>query len=873
MVTVALLLLAFPAADPPAPPKPTQAPAAETQQPPVAETAKPTPSNLNLLGKADTQAGESKRNENVQFNLVDNNALKESNLRLGTRATLHPRFDAQRNYFGGEFGNNPPARAHITAQPRPDSFHGLLFATHLNSLFTARTFFQVGDVQPARENQYGVALGFHAGRYGWFTLEGSQQIIRGQVNGNALVPKADERTPLTTDPALRALISRWIAAYPLATPNRPDINERALNTNAPQLIDTNNAAVRWEQKFGARDRVTARHGWTTQVLDAFQFVAGQNPDTATRSHNSRLTWDHTFSPRTSLTATLGFDRVHSLLTPEPNAVGPQVQIGTAFTTLGPGANVPLDRVQNRYRNAILYSRTQGRHRFTAGWEVARLQFNGREASSNRSNVYFRNDFGFDAIRNFLDGRANRFTTGIGEMHRGFRNWEQEYFFGDTWQLHPRLTFDLGIRYEPVTGPYEVNGLTDIPYRCDCNNWAPRFGFAWRLGSSPRLGVIRGAYGVHYGDVFAVTLQQLRWNPPNFLKVEVNAPASILNPLAGLNLTNNPRSTLFVVPPDLRSPYSHQYNLSWETELPRRARLTIGYVGSRTHKLFYMWHTNRAVDVPGMTSMSANINERRPDSRYFEVRRVSNMSRAYFDAARVNLTAPSWRGMTLEASYWFSKALDLGSAYTNTAAGDDSRNGTSQTQDLVQADLKGVSLFDQSHAALVRWTYAVPAPRAAVARPIFSGWTLSAVWLAKTGLPFTVLTGSDSPGFGNVDGSSGDRPMLLDSSILGRSINHPDISRALLPRNAFRGLLPGESRGNLGVNTFRRGGIRNLNAALARDFRIAAERRLTLRAESVNFTNTPQFADPNADWTNPAFGLITNTLNEGRSFSFTLQFRW
>lgn len=846
--------------------------AAHAQEPPKEKPKAPEPpaassGNLNLLGKADTESGESKRNENVQFNLVDNNALKESNLRLGTRATLHPKFEAPKNYFGGEFGNNPPARAHVAGQGKPDGFHATLFATHLNSVFSARTFFQVGDVLPARENQYGLAVSFAAGKWGWLTLEGAQHKIRGQVNGNALVPKAEERQVFATDPAVRRLLERWIAAYPLAAPNRPDINERALNTNAPQEIDTDNTMLRWERKFGTKDRVTARHAWTTQVIDAFQFVAGQNPDTSTRSHAARLTWDRAWTARTNVTATLGFDRVHSLLAPEPNAVGPQVQVGTAYTTLGPGANVPLDRVQNRYRNAVMLSRTAGKHRMVAGWEVARLQFNGREASSNRSNVYFRNDFGFDAIRNFRDGRANRFTTGIGEMHRGFRNWEQEYFFGDTWQVQRRLTLDLGIRYEPVTGPYEVNGLTQIPFRCDCNNWAPRIGFAWRTAAR---GVLRGAYGVHFGEMFAVTLQQLRWNPPNFLKIEVNAPASILNPLAGVDLSGVPRSTLFVVPDNLRSPYSHQYNLSWETELPKRARLSLGYVGSRTHKLFYMWHTNRAWDLPGVPFTSATINERRVDPRFYEVRRVSNMSRAYFDAARVNVTVPDWHGMTVDASYWFSKAIDLGGAYTNTAAGDDSRNGVSQTESVVQSDLKGVSLFDQSHAAMVRWRYSIPGPNAVRA---LRGWHVSAVWLAKSGLPFTVLTGSDAPGFGNSDGASGDRPMLLDPSVLGARVNHPDVSRERLPVTAFRGLRRGEAAGNLGFNTFRRGGIRNLNASLDRDWRIAGERRLTLRAESVNFTNTPQFADPNTDWTNPAFGMITNTLNEGRSVSFTLQLRW
>ena len=50
--------------------------------------------DLNLLGKTDTDSGESRRNENVQFNPIDNNALKELNRRLGATATVVPTFEA-----------------------------------------------------------------------------------------------------------------------------------------------------------------------------------------------------------------------------------------------------------------------------------------------------------------------------------------------------------------------------------------------------------------------------------------------------------------------------------------------------------------------------------------------------------------------------------------------------------------------------------------------------------------------------------------------------------------------------------------------------------------------------------------------------------
>jgi len=273
--------------------------------------------------------------------------------------------------------------------------------------------------------------------------------------------------------------------------------------------------------------------------------------------------------------------------------------------------------------------------------------------------------------------------------------------------------------------------------------------------------------------------------------------------------------------------------------------------------------------------TATITERRPDPRYYELREARNASKAYFDAARITFRAPSWHGLTSETAYWFSKAIDTGSAYTNMAAGDEALQGYAQSQDLVAQDLKGPSVFDQSHAFMARFEYAHPplasAPRAL--RAAVNGWRISGVFLAKTGLPFTVLTGSDGPGFGNVDGSNGDRPNLLDTRLLGRTIADPDTAVALLPRSAFGFILPTEARGNLGSNTFRRGGIRNLNAALARTWTLATDWRATFRVESINFLNTPQFASPNADLSSPAFGKITNTLNDGRSFQFSIQLQF
>jgi hypothetical protein len=822
---------------------------------------------LNLLGKTDTASGESRRNENVQFNLVDNNALKELSVRVGTTATPAREFNPVNNYFSSAFGNAP--KSAITLLPSLKSgFHGRLSETHQNSVFSARSFFQFGPVKPARENDYGFNFGLSLTSKTKLFVEAGQTKLRGNVNGNVLVPKPDERTPLATDPAVRAVIARWLAAYPAELPNRTDINERALNTNAPQIINNNQAGGRLEHEFSARDTLGLQYQYTSQSVKAFQLIAGQNPNTDTKSHLARLTWTRQWSANTISYLSATYDRTSTLLEPDKSAVGPFVLV-TSLSFLGPDGSIPIDRAQNQIRYAGQLRRTAGKHAVTTGFAVLRRQINGLESNSQRGFYFFAPDFGDTAMNNFRHGRASEYSVAIGDVHRGFRNWELQFYAGDTWQLNQRLTMNYALRYQPTTRPVEVNKLNTVPYDSDWNNVAPSFGFAYRMPQ--RLGVVRANYGVHFGEIFPVTFQQVRFSPPATRRVAVRAP-NLLNPLA----TAGQATPLEIYPldPELTTPYEHQYSLNWEPELSKVVKLQFGYVGSRAHKLITSLFTNRAHPREGVALNTATINQRRANPAFADIRRTINGSRGYYDAARVTLTLSNWHGFTTDVSYWFSKAIDLGANYTNTATGRDAREGRSQWEFEVFRDMKGLSTFDQPHALLWRANYLLPSPtKERWARAITAGWNFSAVVLVKTGTPFNVQSGSDAPPFGNADGSSNDRPNLLDPSILGRTIGDPDTSRQLLPRSAFAFLSPGQVRGNLGRNTFRKGAIRNVNTSLARAWSFAHDLRLTFRAESINFFNTPQFAEPGTQILDPNFGAITNTLNDGRTFRFTLQLGW
>lgn len=858
-----MLAVIGPAQNPPSPSPPSEA----VNQPsaPAAPAPDAARSQLNLRNQTDTASGESRRNENVNFNPIDNNALREVNLRLGATATVVEQFDPARNYFSAEFGTRPAAVLHVAPikPPAGRAIHGSLNATHHNSLFSARSFFQAGGVRPARENNYGFAVTAPFWRNAVLTLDGSQQKARGNVNGNVLVPNANERTPLTNDPAIRPLVERYLSAYPAELPNRTDIDDRALNTNSPQRIDTDRLGAGIDQSLSPNDRLMLRYNLTSQETKAFQLVAGQNPDSLVRAHAARATWSHAASAATVMDLSLGFDRLGTVLRPETNAITPFIAI---FIIQRQGTpSIPVDRAINEYRLAGQVRHNRGQHTLSAGYAFLRRQFNGQESNDHLGTFQFGDAFGRDAVSNVRMGTPFRFTIAIGNTARGFRNWDSTLYASDSWKATGRLTVQWGVRYEAFSRPREVNGRDELPFGCDCNNVAPTVGLAYRL---PSGGVLRAAYGTHFGKIFPATYGQTRFNPPGVFSLNVDNP-NLANPLQGVNLNLPPgtRTGITSISPELASPYSHQYNFSWEpAALPGQLRLQLGYVGSRTHKLLTSWTTNRARPVDGIAQTTATVNQRRPDPRYFTVVQVSNGSRAWYDAARATVLLPERRGWSFDASYWFSKGFDLGSDYSATGAGS---NTPSQSDRFIHEDTKAVSNYHQPHAFLARGSYELPRALPGMLR----GWRTSAVLLMKTGTPFSIFSGSDAPGFGNSDGESGDRVHILDPTILGRTVGDPDTSRSLLPRSAFQFMSPGEMRGNIGRNTFRKGGIRNVNAVVSRSWKLAREYSLRLRAESVNLLNTPQFADPERNLTSKTFGLITNTLNEGRTFHFTLQFEF
>ena len=854
-------------------------PARPEVRPVTAGEKAPATSAVSLAEKAagndpggEIEAASARRNENIHISPIDNNALRDALVRLGASITPVQEPGAAADYYAAEFGRTPAEFPYLKPHPQT-AWHGELWEFHQNGAVNARTFFQVGPVAPSRQNYYGL----HAGgpiRGGALWIEGAQRRIRGMVNGNVLVPAPEERAPRTQDPATRGLLLRYLAGYPAAPPNRTEFDPRALNLNAPQTIDEDRLAARWDVNLPRGRQLWLRYQYQNEFKDSFQLVAGQNPDSTLGSQLAQITVGQPFRGSGAWTIGLAFQRLRTLLVAEPNAVGPLVRFGQSIESLGPRQNFPVDRVENSFRAGSQWAWIRGSHRLTAGAEITRFQLNGAETNNHRGHFSFAENFGRSAIENFLQGTPTWYRISLGDPTRGFRNLGFQTYLGDEWQLSPRWHLNLGLRYSLETAPGEVNGRTIIPYDCDCNNLSPRFGFALQGGS---WGLIRGAYTLSYSPIAPASYQQARFNPPGIVALDVLNP-DLVQPLRDFDLSRlgpNTRSALLSLSPELRDPYSHQYTLNWERQFQQAWTLRLGYVGSRNFQLPTPLVTNRSHPVPGIPLTTSTAHQRRADPRYYEVTRIVNMANAYLDAAQAVVTYPWRRGLTLAASYTFGKAIDTGADHTSTGSGEDIIFDAGQWEFETQKDLKGLSRFHSAHALLLHFSYDMPAPAATgLRRALLAGWSLSGAALFKGGTPFSVAIGSDSPGFGNVDGRSADRPHVLDPSVLGRVIDHPDTAARLLPRAAFAFLRPGEPRGNLGRATFRKDGMDNLNLAVTKQWVLpsrTSERRLLLRAEAFNAPNHPQFDEPGRSLANPDFGHITNTLNDGRILQLSLRF--
>jgi len=210
---------------------------------------------------------------------------------------------------------------------------------------------------------------------------------------------------------------------------------------------------------------------------------------------------------------------------------------TGLFSVGTGVNDDRGTVSNQYNIVDTFSMTSGKHSLRFGGESIQYQLNRfnnfavRGALTTGSTPASGGNPAFTAFQNFLQGRVTAIQSAFGDPARNFVATDFAGFVQDDYRYSPRLTFNLGLRWEgmsfghdklyragvfdphlaaqglnPFLIPAKVNldGFTGTPGVSDCaltscfdgNNFAPRVGFAWDMNGNGKT-VLRGGYGIYY----------------------------------------------------------------------------------------------------------------------------------------------------------------------------------------------------------------------------------------------------------------------------------------------------------------------------------------------------------------------------------------
>ena len=822
------------------------------------------------------ERGVGQRNPNIFVRRVGLSGLRDPLRRRGIEPVAL-QFDAAVNSHGVDVGA-PLRQIHfVRSQDINNSYHGSLYASHQNSALNARPFFNVGPLRPSKRNQFGLNLGgpLLTDRVSFYT---SLDFVResGYVNGNIRVPLPDERTPLTPDPETANIVATLLQAYPNETPNLPEVAPRQLNTNAVRRIRSGDWNFRLDYRVSLKDRLAFQYSLFDYDEDPFELVAGQNPRTDVRPQAFATSYTHVWSPQTLMQSSFQFDRVKAILVPterfqqivEPLGVeGPAIAFGGSFADLsaiGPDKQFPRKRVQNRFSGNLNLSHQRGDHQIRLGGRTTRVQVNDLQSNDLRGTFLFGSGFNrpeckteqpeddtepepeddtCSTVENFLFGTPIKFTIALGDLYRGFRNWEQALYLQDTFQIARGLTLNLGLRYQIITAPKEVNNRIPFFYETDFSDFGPQVALAW----APREGrtVIRAGYGIAYGHIFPDIYQRIRYNAPAVRVIPIQDP-DITDPLKDVDDLEDVATEVTRLSSDLSSQYSHQYNLLIQNRLPGNLLFEIGYVGNRTKGPFYPFVSNRAEPLPNPEdNTTGNVQQRRPDPSLARILTVANAGTFYYDALRVGLTRTLTSDLAFNINYIFSKSLNSASNFIGTANREAGFMGD-QNGKNVYGDMKGPSAFDHRHILTVNYSYNLPfRPTNGALAALLSDWTVSGMTAFRSGMWFTVRSSSDGPGFGNVDGRGADRVNILDPDLLGKTIDHPDTSTSILREELFdtKSIEPG-GLGDIPRMAFRADPINNTNLALTKSFTFSArEQILQFRAEFQNFLNHPLFAPP------------------------------
>lgn len=847
-------------------------------------------------------------------------------------------FRVQTNSYSAEHGRFGGAVVDVITKSGTNAFSGSLFHFFRDDSLNANRW-TVGEANLRKDlferNNFGGSLGgpiFHDRTFFFASYNGIRQTTSVYEAG-ATVPSALERQgdfsqsggdplvdPLTGDPfpgnripaarfdpvAVR-LMNDWI---PL--PNLPD---NGYEVEAPIPLRRNEFSLKVDHNLTNTQRLTG----------SYFMARGSDHDPL----NGDLVWtDRLFkwdqhNVNVSDTWTLGSSMVNELHFAFIHNIGgrrntPETSIadyGSAFVMQGPPA-LPLIDISgyfqldtpiagtraggNTYQIRDVFSLQKGKHSIRFGGAYFHESLAHFTTLDNYGEFQFDGDFTGDGFADYLLGLPTRIDQDA-PIDKFNDSTYVAAFIQDDFRIHPRLTVNLGLRYDlqfPLTDP-QNRMLTYVPgfqstvvpeafpgmlfpgdegpdgtipdsiSKTDYNNLGPRVGFAWDVAGDGTTAV-RGAFGTFYGTIGGNQWNSTADNQPFAIRQDWRS-GTLSNPYAEFDTppfpyVYDPNNIRFILPASLAGvvldydlPYTYQFNLAVERQLLSDLSATVAYVGARGKNLPFNRNLNYPAKGPG------SVDSRRPilPGELGNIEILDSFLTNQYDGLQLTVDKRFSHHFQANAAYTFGKSLE-------DAPLQDDTGSDVQNFDDILAD-RGRTDNDRRHqykmSIIWRTDYFGESNR--VARALFDGWTVSAIVKLRSGRPLTITAGRDANG----DGTNNDRADLvpgedptLDSGRPRGELIQEWFNTAAFAEPAAR------TDGNSPRNFIDGPGSKLVDIGLFRDFPLGGGRKLQVRVEATNAFNFVNLDDPTTNIRSSSFGEIDEAgpmrrIQLGARFSF------
>ena len=863
-------------------------------------------------------------------------------------------FRVQTNSYNAEYGRYASGVINVLTKSGSNQFHGSAFEFLRNTVFNANDWGSTLARAPFHRNQFGGTLGGpikHDKAFFFFSYSGLRQATSTFLSG-ARVPTALERignftasATKPTDPATNApFVCNGVTN--VICPNRQDpVAVKIINDFIPTSnVTLANGNAGWQGNIATPYNFDEYLGKVDYQLNDAHRLSGSYFNTGgtstTRGGSGNLPWSlqnstwrqhsvnasdvwilsaaqinqvwFTFSrnfggrintPATSLTD-LG-----SAFTIQGTPNLPQITV-TGYYTLGQQIGGPTAGT-NFYSARDVFSWIKGKHSLKLGGEIS-LNKDIQQTLLNNYGVFTFNANSTarvagggvtaaagNAFADFLIGIPSAVSQDAPVT--GYTNsWYTALFVQDDFKVRPRVTLNLGLRWDVQTAPtdplnrvvnYEpgqksvVNAAAPVGalffgdpgverggIPTSYTHFSPRLGFAWDVAGDGKTS-IRGGFGAFYGSIsgnewntmtnFQPFSTRLTFTNINQKTNAAGVPlgASLRNPYNAF-VGGNPfpyKGTfatgggLFPVASDFEWPYTFQMNISVQRQVTRNLVVGAAYVDTESHNLPFARDINYPVLTSTATSAGANILARRPNPLFGAVLELDSDQDASYHGLQITSAMRMSHHVTFNAFYTYSKTNSTAQLYNSTT------QGLAQNYSNLLAEY-GAGDTDQRHVFTMSLTYQpdyFSKNSNAVVRHVFNGWSISPIVKMRSGLPFTVTNGNVDA---NLDGNTNDRARLIGDP----NIDNPSAARwfntaAFAQNPVVTGVA---TDGNSPRNFLYGPGYWTVDLGLSRDFNLTERVKLRFRAEATNAFNHVNLGQPGASvpangTTSASFGVITS----------------